>query len=60
MRMRIPVLNDKEWVSIIPRAGRDEVTVVRESGEELVVGIDADAPIEPQVSAMLASGNASD
>lgn len=58
--MRVPVLNDKEWVSVIPRAGRDEVLVVRESGEELIVGIDADEPIEPQVSATLASCNASD
>jgi hypothetical protein len=58
--MRIPVLNDKEWVSIIPRAGRDEVLVVRQSGEELVVGIDADEPLETQVSATLARGHPPD
>lgn len=58
--MRIPVSNDKEWVSIIPRAGQNEVLVVRESGEELVVGIDINEPIEPQVSATLARGDACD
>jgi hypothetical protein len=53
MRLRIPVSEAREWVSIIPRADRSEVLVVRESGEELVVGVEPDEPLEPQISATL-------
>ena len=58
MRMRIPVSDNTEWVSVIPRATRDEVLVVRESGEELVVDIAADEPIEPQITRTLAQRDA--
>jgi hypothetical protein len=50
IRLRIPVSTDKEWVSVIPGADRKQVLVVRENGEELQVGIDADEPLEPQIS----------
>jgi len=53
MRMRIPVLKGREWVSVIPCGDRPEVLVVRESGEELTIGIETDAPIEPQISKTL-------
>jgi hypothetical protein len=49
-RMRIPVAAEKEWVSVIPGADRKRVVVVRESGEELQIGIDAEAPLEPQIA----------
>jgi len=55
MRVRIPVSNDKEWVSIIPCGDHEQVLVVRENGEELRVGVDADAPLEPQISKELES-----
>jgi len=57
--MRIPVSGDKEWVSVIPRSQCNEVLVVRESGEEVVVGIEADEPIEPQITRTLARHDAS-
>ena len=52
MRMRIPVLDGKEWVSVIPKP-HDKALVVRESGEELLVGIDAAEPLEPQITRVL-------
>lgn len=55
MRMRIPVLNGREWVSVIPQGDRSEVLVVRESGEELTVDIATDEPIEPQISETLSA-----
>ena len=59
MRTRIPVSGDKEWVSIIPRSQPNEVLVVRENGEEVIVDIAADEPIEPQITRMLAQLDAS-
>ena len=59
MRLRIPVSDYREWVSIIPQARRDEVLIVRENGDELVVGVDADEPLEPQIAATLAQRDAS-
>ena len=50
MRLRIPVATDREWVSVIPSADHKQVIVVRENGDEIQVGIDADKPLEPQIS----------
>ena len=57
IRLRIPVSTDKEWVSVIPGADRKRVLVIRENGEEIQVGIDADKPLEPQISKELESRN---
>ena len=57
IRLRIPVSTDKEWVSVIPGADRKQVLVVRENGEEIQVGIDADKPLEPQISQELENRN---
>lgn len=53
MRLRIPISDEKEWISVIPGADPDNVLVVRQNGEEVVVGIEADEPIEPQLSRKL-------
>ena len=55
MRLRIPVSTDKEWVSVIPGADPKQVLVVRENGEEIQVGIDAEEALEPQISKELES-----
>lgn len=59
MRLHIPVSDAKEWISVIPGADPEKVLVVRQNGEEIVVGIEADEPIEPQLSRELESRNAS-
>jgi hypothetical protein len=55
MRLRIPVLNVKEWVSVLPGSDRDHVIVVRQNGDEVELSVDIEQPIEPQISRGLES-----
>ena len=54
MRLRIPVLDGKEWVSVLPGRDPQHVLVVRENGEEVEFPVERDAPLEPQLSKELA------
>lgn len=54
MRLRIPVLDGKEWVSVLPGRDPEHVVVVRENGEEVEFPVEPDAPLEPQLSQELA------
>jgi len=55
MRLRIPVLDGKEWVSVLPGPDPEHVLVIRESSEEIQICVEPDAPLEPQLSKELAS-----
>ena len=55
MRLRVPVLNGKEWVSVLPGRDPEHIVVVRESGDEVEFPVEPDAPLEPQLSRELAS-----
>jgi hypothetical protein len=54
MRLRIPVLGGKEWVSVLPGRDPEHVLIVRENGEEVEFPVEPDAPLEPQLSKELA------
>lgn len=54
IRLRIPVLEGKEWVSVLPGRDPEHVLIVRENGEEVEFPVEPDAPLEPQLSKELA------
>jgi hypothetical protein len=53
MRLRIPVRQAKEWVSVLPGSDRSRKLIIRENGDELEVPIDDLAPLEPQITRAL-------
>ena len=54
MRLRVSVLDGKEWVSVLPGRDPDHVLVVRENGDEVEFRVEADEALEPQLSQALA------
>jgi hypothetical protein len=59
MRLRIPVRQTKEWVSVLPGSDRSRKLIIRENGDELEVLIDDLAPLEPQITRALEDGSPS-
>ncbi len=54
MRLRIPILDGKEWVSVLPGRDSEHVRVVREDGAEIEFSVEPDGPLESQISKELA------
>lgn len=50
MRLRIPVLDGREWVSVLPGRDPEHALVVRENGDEIELPVEPDEPLEPQLS----------